>query len=134
MDNQIEVTGIIGMARYRTEISADGHLLLSDESIAVGGANEGPAPAAFMAASLASCTAITLRMYADRKGWNLTQADVKVMITREKGQNMTRINRSIKLHGMLSDEEKKRLLEIANKCPVHQMLTNPIEVVSALES
>jgi putative redox protein len=57
-----------------------------------------------------------------------------VVITREKGQKTTHINRSIKLHGMLSNEEKARLLEIANKCPVHQMLTNPIEVVSALEA
>lgn len=132
MDKAIEVTGVIDRAHYRTSILADGHMLVSDESEAVGGSDAGPAPAAFLAASLASCTAITLRMYADRKGWDLAQAEVQVKVTNDKATQITRINRVITLSGQLSEPEKSRLLEIANKCPVHQILTHPIEVVSTL--
>lgn len=134
MDNPIEVTGSITTAHYRTELHAGGHFLISDEGYPVGGADAGPPPAAFLAASLASCTAITLRMYADRKGWNMTQANVHVTITHDKSMKITRITRTIALSGALGAEEKTRLLEIANKCPVHQILTNPIEITSHLES
>ena len=132
MDNNMAVHASIGVAHYRTAISASGHILISDEGPDLGGQDAGPTPSAFMAASLASCTAITLRMYADRKGWDLQQADIQVTIMRDKAENITKISREIKLTGKLNAEEKDRLLAIANKCPVHQMLSNPIEINSSL--
>ena len=131
-ENLVEVKGSIVKAHYRTEITASGHMFISDESVAEGGTDLGPSPSALLAASLASCTAITLRMYADRKGWDLTQADIYVTLTRDVAQNITKISRKIKLSGALNTVERERLLAIANKCPVHQMLTNPIEIISEL--
>jgi putative redox protein len=132
MDNPIEVTGRIATAHYRTELTHQGHLMVSDEPEQDGGTDDGPPPAAFLAASLASCTAITLRMYADRKGWPLMSADVTVSVLRHKDENITRIQRDIILHGDLSATEKQRMLDIAHKCPVHQMLTNPIQITTQL--
>lgn len=132
MGNPVKVTGSISTAHYRTEITASGHIMTSDEGEAVGGKDLGPTPAAFLGAALASCTAITLRMYADRKEWDLKQADIQVTVERDREQNITKITREIKLTGDLSETDKERLLVIANKCPVHQMLTNPIEITTTL--
>ena len=132
MGNPVKVTGSISTAHYRTELTASGHVMISDEGEALGGKDLGPTPSAFLGASLASCTAITLRMYADRKEWDLKQADIHVTVERDREQNITKITRVIELTGDLSETEKERLLAIANKCPVHQMLSNPIEITSAL--
>ena len=122
----------IDQSRYKTQIMAGGHQLTADESVENGGSNLGPDPSGLLASSLAACTAITLRMYADRKEWDLQKADVSVLVTRDRTANITHITREIDLKGNLSEDEQARLLVIANKCPIHQILSNQIEIETVI--
>lgn len=119
-------------SRYKTKVFAGGHLIYADEPSDVGGSDEGMTPGALLLASLGSCTAITLRMYADRKEWNLTSIKINLEICEEEEMSKdTRITRKIELTGELDDEQRKRLMIIADKCPIHKMLSNPIQVISS---
>ena len=120
------VTAIIGKEHYKTELIASGKSLLADEPEEVGGTDQGPAPGEFLMMSLASCTAITVRMYADRKKMALDK--IRVEVTFEKQQFKSVFTRDVYLEGELSEEDRQRLLEIAEKCPVHKTLSNPIEI------
>lgn len=124
------VRATIGSDRYRTEITTSSKTVIADEPEELGGTDLGPAPGEFLMISLASCTAITLRMYADRKIWPLDKIAVEVNF--EKIDDRTIFNREILLEGQLDEEQRKRLLQIANACPVHKTLTNPIEIRSLL--
>ncbi len=124
------VTAIIGKDHYRTELIASGKTVIADEPEDVGGTNQGPAPGEFLMISLASCTAITLRMYSDRKKWAVDK--IKVEVGFEKAEFKTIFTREIYLEGNLSVEERQKLLEIAEKCPVHKTLSNPIEIATRL--
>jgi putative redox protein len=104
--------------------------LVADEPIAEGGEDAGPSPFEYLAAGLASCTAITLRMYAQRKNWPLENAEVQVSV--ERSSDSTRFARQIDLIGPLLPEQRQRLLEIANHCPVHKALSGKIEITTAL--
>lgn len=132
MNNPNKVIASISKAHYRTILKASGHRLFADEPEDLGGTASGPSPSEFLAASLASCTAITLRMYADRKGWDMAQADIQVSVLRDRALNITKITRKITLSGTLSEDQRDRLLVIANKCPVHQILSNQIQIESTL--
>ena len=116
--------------KLKYEISAGPHHFISDVSQEDGGEDTGPTPHEFMAAALGSCTAITIQMYANRKKWDLAYAEVVVGIEHEGG--LTRFQRNIKLLGRLDDEQRSRLLEIANKCPIHKTLVGKIEVQTVL--
>lgn len=120
------VTAIIGREHYRTELIATGNTLVADEPVEVGGAHLGPAPGELLMMSLASCTAITLRMYADRKQWPLESVRVEVDFRKEDGKTI--FQREIELNGALDEEQRQRLLQIANACPIHKTLTGPIEI------
>ena len=124
------VSATIGKEHYRTELFIAGHTVIADEPQDLGGTNLGPSPGQFLMLSLASCTAITLRMYADRKKWSVDK--IKVEVASEKVDNKTLFNREISFEGALDDDQRKRLLQIANSCPVHKTLTNPIEVQTKL--
>lgn len=124
------VTAVIGQDHYRTELFASGKTIIADEPEDVGGTNLGPAPGEFLMISLASCTAITLRMYADRKKWAVTK--IKVEVATERLNNKTFFKREIILEGNLEADQRQRLLQIANACPVHKMLTNPIAINTTL--
>lgn len=122
---------VIGTDHYRTEIRTATHLLIADEPFAAGGEDLGFSPEELLAASLSACTCATLRMYADRKGWSeLTGVTVDIAFTRQ--QDMSSIIRNITLQGPLSEEQRDRLLVIANKCPIHQVLTNPVIIETSL--
>jgi putative redox protein len=125
------VTALIGKDQYRTELITSGHHLLADEAEEVGGTNTGPSPGQYLQMALASCTAITLRMYANRKQFPLDKIRVEVNSQRLEGKTI--FQREIYLDGTLSDEQRLRLLEIANACPVHKALTNPIEINTTLK-
>ncbi len=124
------VSATIGKEHYRTELFIAGHTVIADEPQELGGTNLGPSPGQFLMLSLASCTAITLRMYADRKKWSVDK--IKVEVASEKIDTKTFFKREISFEGAIDDEQRKRLLQIANSCPVHKTLTNPIEVQTVL--
>jgi len=120
----------IGKEHFRTEIISGAKQVVADEPEELGGTNEGPAPGEFLLISLASCTAITIRMYADRKKWPVEKITVEVDF--EKIDNKTVFKRELQLEGELNEEQRTRLLQIANACPVHKTLTNPIEIQTVL--
>ncbi|RZK14304.1 MAG: OsmC family peroxiredoxin [Flavobacterium sp.] len=127
-----QITAVIELdqSRYKTKIFADGHFIYADEPEELGGTNEGMAPGALLLASLGSCTAITVRMYADRKQIPLTGLTIHLTICPEEEMNEgTVIERKIELIGDLDEEQRKRLMIIADKCPIHKILSHPIKVV-----
>ena len=123
-----------GQGRYQQSVRAGRHALIADEPLEVGGADAGPAPFDYLLAALGACTSMTLRMYAERKQLPLT--GVRVELTHAKvevdGERRDRIERVIHLQGELTDAERQRLLEIANKCPVHRSLSQPFLIASSL--
>jgi putative redox protein len=124
------VTATIGKDHFKTELVTSGHKLVADEAEEVGGTGLGPAPGEFLLISLASCTAITLRMYADKKKWTVEKISVEV--GSEKVNDTTVFLRHIYLEGALDESQRRRMMQIANSCPVHKTLTNPIEIKTEL--
>lgn len=113
-------------ARYHTDINAKGHRMIADEPADLGGTDHGPGPYELLQSALGACTAITVRMYADKKEIPLESITVNLShekIAGEGGGKIDRITREIKLVGDLSEEQRTKLLEIADKCPVHKTLT-----------
>ena len=132
------VTVRIGGAGYRTEVRSGAHAFVADEPVGVGG-GAGPTPYDYLLGALGACTAMTMRMYAARKGWPLEGAVVRLRNARsyaEDCQNcetrpvgFRRIERRVEMTGPLTDEQRQRLLAIADRCPVKQTLAHGIEVV-----
>ncbi len=127
-----KITASIGIELYKTEIESETNLIISDEPQSSGGKDLGFAPNELLASSLAACTGITLRMYANRKGWNLTDVKVEVTFETDSVNNKFKIVRTIQLLGDLDTDQKARLVNIADKCPIHKILTSPIEITTAL--
>jgi len=140
--NQVAVRNSGGS--YLTEIQAGNHHLLADEPEADGGTDLGPAPYDYLLASLGSCTAMTLRIYADHKGWPLEEVVVhldheKAHLEDSKNAEQAKskldfIRKTIEIKGDLNEEQRERLLEIADKCPVHRTLNSDIRINSELGS
>jgi len=129
--SQSQITAIteLDKSHYKTKVYSGGHFIYSDEPEDVGGTDEGMSPAALLLASLGSCTAITLRMYADRKNFNLDYVKIELEICKEEEMSAgTTIKRRIEFTGELTEEERKRLMVIADKCPIHKILSNPIKI------
>lgn len=129
MDEKAAVA-VIGRETYRTELRARKHIVIGDEPQDAGGTDLGPRPGDFLRMSLASCTAITLRMYANRKGFAVEQIQVEVSTIEEPGKTYFRSD--IEIKGELTDEQQSRLMQIAKHCPVHKVLTSPIEIETTL--
>ena len=124
-----KISASIGKELYKVDIvSGSGNALIADEPIAAGGKNLGFSPKELLGAALAACTSATLRMYADHKVWNLTEVKVDIELNRVEAENITTINRNIELLGNLSEEQRVRLLAVANNCPLHKILSNPIKI------
>lgn len=134
----------IGKSGYRTEIMAGGHRLVADEPAEAGGTDAGPTPYDLLVAGLGACTAMTLRMYADRKNWPLEAVTVSLLHRKvhaadcescatEKGK-LDRIKRQIEILGPLDADQRQRLMEIADRCPVHRTLHSEIDVVTTEKS
>lgn len=114
---------------YRIEItSPTGNLVIADEPVDKGGKDTGFSPKELLAAALAACTSATVRMFADRKKWLLDEVKIDVDLERDDAANKTVISRRIKFIGALDADQKKILLTVANSCPVHKILSNPIEI------
>ncbi len=111
---------------FKQEIDARGHRLLADEPRELGGDDEGPTPQELLAASLASCIAVTLEMYARRKGWTLDSVEVLAQYTRPGPGEPTHFEIVLTLPDNLSEEQRDRLQVIAGKCPVHRILEGEV--------
>lgn len=128
--------------KYESKVIIRNHELVADEPESVGGQNKGPNPYDFLLAALGACTAMTLRMYADHKNWDLD--GVRVSLSHEKIHaedcrdcetkegKIDTIERIIFLEGDLDESQRNRLLEIANRCPVHRTLHSEVKVRSSL--
>nr|WP_314896972.1 OsmC family protein [uncultured Flavobacterium sp.] len=128
----IKIIAKIGEELYKTEIESANNMIISDEPESNGGKDLGFAPRELLASSLAACTCITLRMYANRKGWDLTDIKVEVTFDKDPTENKSKMICTIQLFGDLDNDQKTRLLSIANKCPIHKILTSAIEITTEL--
>ncbi len=129
MSQKTEVELIDHNEGYAQEIRARQHTFWADEPPELEGLDSGPTPMELLLAALGSCTTITMRMYARRKGWPLEALRLKLTHEFPEGkQSVTRIVKTITIEGDLSDEQRQRLLEIADRCPVHRVLTGELEI------
>ena len=127
---------------FAQAIAAGSHQFTSDEPTDVGGSDTGPTPYDLLLAALGSCTSMTVSMYARRKGWPLEAVTVRLRHSRIHAADceacetkegwLDHIERAVELTGVLSDEQRARLLDIANKCPVHRTLMSEVHVQTRL--
>jgi putative redox protein len=123
-------TSRTGVGAFRQVVQVGPHALIADEPTDKGGEDAGPEPHEFLLVALGTCTSMTVKMYADRKGWPIDSVDVSVAGDHVDGVFV--MTRKLTLKGTLTDEQRARLLEIANKCPVHRTLTGTIRVQTDL--
>lgn len=138
-----QVVAKLGDVGFTTEIMAGNHGLLADESEEVKGDDFGPSPYQLLSSALGACTAMTLQMYARRKKWDLTEVKVHLdhgkryvddcMQCDEKEMKIDHFERTIELEGNLTEEQKSRLLEIADRCPVHRTLEKEVRISTVLK-
>ena len=137
-DDEGWVSASTGPVGFRTEIRSGPHALVADEPVALGGTGGGPTPYEYLLGALSGCMAMTLRMYADRKGWPMERVHVRMRTARShepdceacesQSVGISRIERRIELAGPLTDEQRRRLLSIADRCPVKQTLARGIRI------
>lgn len=125
------VSARIGNDTYKTVLTTDTHEVIADEPIDVGGADTGPSPGDLLRMSLASCTAITLRMYANRKGFPVD--DIEVRVFSEEVNGKTLFHTKIRIRGKTDSDQADRMMRIARRCPIHKLLTHPIEIATTFE-
>jgi len=122
-----------GESGYAQRITTSTHELRADEPERRGGTNTGATPFELLLSSLGACTAITLRMYSERKQWALGSITVKLRLLKE-GEEEPKIERNISVSGKMSDDQLDKLLEIAGKTPVTRLLAPGVVIVTVLES
>ncbi len=120
------------------------HRIIADQTVADGGTDEGPTPKQYLVAALGTCTAVTVKMYAQRKGWPLEEVDVQVSVESFKAADypdyqgdadvVNEYRQVVTFKGDLTEEQRLRLLEIAGKCPVHRILMQPSFMIETMES
>jgi len=120
-----------GASGYVQTIAIGPHRLTADEPPVAGGADEGPNPPELLLAALGACKGMTVRLYAERKQWPLRA--VRVSLVRSQAEDAEQIDVTISFVGELSGEQRRRLLEIAEHCPVHRMLASGVGIRSSLE-
>ena len=143
-DDQSWVVARTAAGAYRTDITVGPHTFAADEPVSVGGGNTGPTPYDYLLAALGACTAMTIHMYAARKTWPLNDVIVRLRGARSYAADcenceaqpvgVRRIERQIELNGSLTDEQRQRLLAIADRCPVKQTFERGLQIVAAVEA
>jgi putative redox protein len=136
-----EVVIRAGREKYRTEITAGGQTIVADEPVEVGGAGGAPTPYDLLLGAIGSCTAMTVRMYADRKGWPLESVTVRLRTAESHADDCVncvdqpvgihKVQRELEFEGALDDEQRERLALIADRCPVKETLERGIRVIAA---
>jgi|SRR5580658_12378 putative redox protein len=131
-----------GITGFTEEILAGTHPLIADQPVSAGGTDAGPTPYELLLAALGACTSMTIAMYARRKSWPLIGITVKLRHSKVHAQDcadcetkeakLDRIERHLQLHGALTAEQRQKLMEIADKCPVHRTLTSGIDIQTQL--
>ena len=127
-----------GTGAYTQDVTAGSHRLTADEPVAVGGDDAGPNPYEYLLAALGACTSMTIRMYVQRKGWALRRIHVRLKYEKIHAKDcvdcetkvgmIDRIVREIALEGDLDAEQTAKVMEIADKCPVHRTLTSEVRI------
>lgn len=128
----VSVKAIIGEEAYSTKIDYKTGSFISDEPINNRGKNQGPSPLHLVASSLASCTAITLKMYSDRNKWNYE--NITVTVDLDFLETGVKFIRNIIFEGAINEDNIKRLLNIANRCPVHKLLSGNLDINSQIQT
>ncbi len=116
---------------FRVSIHARSHEFVVDAQVEDGGTDDGPTPHELLAASLAGCTSMTVQMYANRKGWPLKSCDVTVRLSdgqKDAANSTTNFDVTVSFNGELTVDQRQKLLEIANRCPVHRALMRPMQI------
>jgi putative redox protein len=113
---------------YTHDVELNGHSIVFDEPESAGGTDQGPSPTRTLAAALAACTAITMEMYADRKGWDVGDLEVEAEMEFGRSSAPESFVVTLRLPEELSEEQRERLRVIAGKCPVHRALSGEIEI------
>jgi putative redox protein len=122
-----------GTLKHEIEFARNDHHLVADEPEDTGGTDEGPSPQELLAASLASCSAITMEMYASRKGWDVGEVVVDVDYEPAQRGSPTKFHMTVKLPKELPEEQQRRLMQIVAKCPVHRTLESEVMFDEKLE-
>lgn len=137
-DKQVVVS--IDRSHYTARVSTNNHQFLADEPPIVGGKGLGPSPFEFLLSGLGACTVMTLRMYADRKNWDVKEVTAHLAYSKEnvkeaetaKSKIASRFDLELEIEGNITPAQRNRLLEIANKCPVHRTLVGAIDINTSL--
>lgn len=142
LKTDLDVIAHLGPEGFTTQIKAGRHHLIADEPEHVGGNDFGPNPYEFVSAGLAACTSMTIQMYAKRKGWNVDFVETHVNYGKDhavdcekcedEGTKIDTFKRELIIKGDLDEKQRKRLLEIANKCPVHKTLHSETQIITSL--
>lgn len=118
---------------FTTHLKVGDHEMIADEPLTIGGLDCGPSPGAYLCMSLASCTAITLRMYVKRKGWQIENIKVSVSFVRaESPAAPNTFYCELDFEGPIDEEQRAKLLEISKACPVHRLLGKPNDVITTI--
>ena len=115
-------------SRYANRVTMGSHSLISDEPERLGGENLGPNPFELLGAALSACTAMTIRMYAERKGWDVQNLEVTVDHSRERGHET--FTRTISFNGAHTEEERERLIDVSHRCPVHKVMEGSATIIT----
>ncbi len=131
-DSEIVTVTETGLGKYQVEARTKGAALLIDETVSAGGLGSGPNPYDLLAAALGACTTMTIRLYINRKGWPVRRIETAVRHSRAALNAKDRFELDIALEGEIDAEQRARILEIAERCPVHLTLTRGSEVAARL--
>ena len=130
MKDTLHANGTLGSENYLMKIKTTNHTVMVDEPESIGGSNQYPNPAQYLLSALASCTAITIKMYADNKKLNVGEinVDVKIKEVISSGKTIKKIVKAVQFENPLEDDQIERLLTIGSKCPISKLLEQPIEM------
>lgn len=130
----VNITSSLKNEQYRVEIkSPSGNSVIADEPIEKGGQDLGFSPKELLISALAACTSATVKMYAERKEWDLQEVKLEIKLEDSTAEQKTLIKRNIELLGNLDEDQRTRLLRVAEACPIHKILTGTIKIETELQ-